>query len=210
VNAQFVDLTPKAIPYALRACDELLVAVAKGKATADSEKLQAGEVYVVFGAGEVKLQGSGLAVVAMVQRESCDENSQRSRRTVVKGGAAPDLAFAGGKMHAHLDVEREVSPDVYLGRLSGSAPVAEHTHPDSTEIICAIEAAGTFTLDGKDQRLGPRHIVSVPPATKHAWKPDPGSTLVAIQLYSPPGPEQRFKALAAAAADAGASKDGGK
>ena len=47
---------------------------------------------------------------------------------------------------------------------------------------------------------------AVPPATKHAWKPDEGSTLVAIQLYTPPGPEQRFKALAAAAADAGAKK----
>jgi mannose-6-phosphate isomerase-like protein (cupin superfamily) len=75
-------------------------------------------------------------------------------------------------------------------------------HPDSWEILCAVDAAGTFTLDGKDQRLGPRQVVTVPPATKHAWTPDEGSNLVAIQLYAPPGPEQRFKALA----DAGATK----
>jgi hypothetical protein len=43
----------------------------------------------------------------------------------------------------------------------------------------------------------------VPPDTKHAWKPDPGSKLVAIQMYDPPGPEQRFVALANAARDAG-------
>jgi hypothetical protein len=32
---------------------------------------------------------------------------------------------------------------------------------------------------------------------KHSWTPDPKSELVAIQLYAPPGPEQRFRALAA-------------
>ena len=46
-------------------------------------------------------------------------------------------------------------------------------------------------------------MVPVPPGVKHSWKPDPGTKLVAVQFYSPPGPEQRFKALAAAAADAG-------
>ena len=51
-------------------------------------------------------------------------------------------------MHAHLDVEKSVSPAAYLGRLRGTAPVAEHTHPDSWELICAIEASGTFRLSG--------------------------------------------------------------
>ena len=90
----------------------------------------------------------------------------------------------------------DVSPNAYMGRLEGIAPVAEHVHPDSWEILCAVDAAGTFTLDGKDQRLGPKQIVVVPPNTKHAWKPDDGKKLVAIQLYGPPGPEQRFKKLA--------------
>jgi quercetin dioxygenase-like cupin family protein len=106
-------------------------------------------------------------------------------------------------MRAHLDVRETVSPDLYVGRLEGVAPVAEHDHPTSAETILAIEAAGTFTIDGKEARLGPRQIVHVPKGIKHSWKPDPGSKLVAIQLYDPPGPEQRFIALAAAAADAG-------
>ena len=58
-------------------------------------------------------------------------------------------------------------------------------------------------LDGTEGKLGPKQVVTVPPGAKHAWKPDPGSRLVAVQLYSPPGPEQRFVGLAAADKDAG-------
>ena len=89
----------------------------------------------------------------------------------------------------------------------------EHVHEGSWEIVAAIEASGTFSLDGKEERLRPQQIVLVPPGTKHAWKPDPGTKLVAIQMYSPPGPEQRFYALAAADKDGGvppAAPDAGK
>jgi hypothetical protein len=52
-------------------------------------------------------------------------------------------------------------------------------------------------------------VVGVPPGVRHFWTPAPGSKLVAFQLYSPPGPEQRFKKLAAGeaagAADGSAS-----
>jgi hypothetical protein len=39
-------------------------------------------------------------------------------------------------------------------------------------------------------------VVVIPAGTKHAWRPDPGSRLVGVQLYWPPGPEERFRALA--------------
>jgi len=118
---------------------------------------------------------------------------------LVRATAARDLTWAGGTMHAHLDLESDVSPELYVGRLEGTAPVAEHVHESSWEILCAVEAAGMLTLDGKPSRVGSRSIVADPPNTRHSWKPDDGSKLVAIQLYTPPGPEQRFKKLAAAA-----------
>jgi hypothetical protein len=37
----------------------------------------------------------------------------------------------------------------------------------------------------------------VPPSVRHAYRPDPGTGIVAFQMYAPPGPEQRFKKLAA-------------
>ena len=66
-----------------------------------------------------------------------------------------------------------------------------------------VDAAGTFVLDGKEVRMKPRTVALVPPDTQHEWRPDPGSSLRAVQIYFPPGPEQRFVGLAAAEKDAG-------
>jgi mannose-6-phosphate isomerase-like protein (cupin superfamily) len=183
------------------ACDRVLLAVAKGAFTIAGEGLASGDVLVLTKPAASEAKGAGLVVEARHTMRTCPAAPEK---TVVRANAAQKLEWAAGKMNARLDVGPKVSPDLYLGRLEGTAPVAEHVHANSWEVLVAIEAAGTFTLDGKDQRLGPRQVVFVPPNTKHAWKPDPGSKLVAVQMYSPPGPEQRFVGLAAA------EKDGGK
>ena len=197
VSAKIVDVGPGGTSASIRACEELMVAVVKGSLTAGGEQLGAGDVLVAQGAGDVPLRGAGRVVVATVQPPVCDANGVAPMRRVVRAAMAPELTWAGGAMHAHLDVEKDLSPNAYLGRLSGTAPVVEHAHADSWEIVCAIEAAGTFTQDGKEQRLSPGQVVAIPPGAKHAWKPDPGKSLVAIQIYAPPGPEQRFRVLAA-------------
>src|SRR5581483_9235987 len=123
---------------------------------------------------------------------------------VVHAKDAQPQVWANGGMKAFLDVE---GPNAYIGRLEGTGAVSEHVHETSWETLCAVEAKGTFTLAGAPQPLAAKTCVQVPPNTKHSWTPDAGSKLVAIQYYSPPGPEQRFKALAAAEkADAGAPK----
>ena len=86
-------------------------------------------------------------------------------------------------------------------RLNGRAVAAEDLLPH----LAAVEAAGTFTVNGVPHRLGAGEILAVPPGTRHSWQPDPGSTLVAVQIYDPPGPEQRFVGLAKAAAAQSAS-----
>jgi len=157
------------------------------------------------------LDGSGTAVVAKGRCEVKDAagvtrccpasgpSGIDQARAVAKD--VPELTFAGGAMHARLMLDdRSVSPEVYMGSLAGTAPVAEHQHDASWEILCAVEAAGTFVLGGKERRLGAHECVSVPPATKHSWRPEPGTTLVAVQMYVPAGPEQRFKGIAAAPA----------
>jgi mannose-6-phosphate isomerase-like protein (cupin superfamily) len=170
------------------------------------ETLAAGDSVVWTNADAVELAGSGLAVVATYATAgTCPPTTAPPpiERVVVRASAAPKLDFAKGAMSVHLDVGAKVSPELYLGRLEGTAAVPEHDHPTSWEILAAVEASGTFVLDGIEKRLGPKQIVVVPPGTKHAWRPDAGSKLVAIQMYSPPGPEQRFVALAAAEKDAG-------
>jgi mannose-6-phosphate isomerase-like protein (cupin superfamily) len=203
ITASFVD-APGKIEAPI--CSRLLIAVARGKVIAMGETLGAGDVLVVTHPDPIKLDGAGLVVVARrdFDTELCGVKTRPALdKKIVRASSAPDLRWAGGTMGAHLDVGAKLSPDVYLGRLDGTAGVAEHTHPGSWEILAAVEASGTFVLDGTEAHLGPRQITMIPPGAKHAWKPDPGAKLVAIQMYSPPGPEQRFVGLAAAEKDAG-------
>lgn len=198
VTALFVDL-PADNPgksYPIPECVEAIVTPVKGTAIAADEKLGVGDVLAVRGYGTFGMKGDGVALVARVHLSSCDDIAPAKH--VVRASDAPELTFMGGAMHAHLDVtDPEVLPSAYEGRLSGTAAVAQHTHPGTWEVLCATEAAGTFTLAGAARRLGPRQCVTVPPDTPHSWQPDPGSNLVATQFYWPPGPEQRFRKLAA-------------
>lgn len=194
VEASFVDLPAKVEGGP---CVHILVAAVKGKGIARGVTLAPGDVLALSHAETLEITGSGVAAVVRSDSPCAVRDRPAEERVVVRASKAPELTWAKGTMHAHLDVEKDVSPDVYLGRLSGTAAVAEHTHDGSWEILLAIDAAGTFTLDGVPKRLGARQVVLVPPGTKHAWTPDPGSTLTAVQLYAPPGPEQRFRKLAA-------------
>jgi mannose-6-phosphate isomerase-like protein (cupin superfamily) len=205
VRASFVQ-PPEAVKAS--PCEETFLAVAKGATNVLAPRLGykaslgAGDVLVldVSQPTPVDMEGAGLVVVATTASR-CDAPD---RQTIVRATQAPELTFMKGAMHAHLDLDdRAVAPTLYLGRLSGTAGVPEHSHAGSWEILCALEASGTFTLGGVDKPLSPRMCVSVPPDVKHSWKPDPGSNLVAVQIYAPPGPEQRFKQLAAATSDAG-------
>jgi mannose-6-phosphate isomerase-like protein (cupin superfamily) len=223
LRARFLDLSSHpAIPVGV--CQLVMVNVAKGTAMVADEKLSAGDILTAVGEGgaasaDLAASGDGTVLVATARIVPCEGGLEAGRgvpgpgmlrKRVVRGSVAPELTWAGGAMHAHLDLDdRDVAPSAYMGRLEGTASVAEHTHPESWEVLAALEASGTFTLAGKEMRLEPKQIVVVPPDTKHAWRPDPGSKLVAIQMYAPPGPEQRFKKLAAEASgtrsDAGAS-----
>ena len=196
VSAVFLELgagnSARSMP--VPPCTEALVTPVRGKVTAAGLPLAQGDVAAIRGQ-TVVVKGEGTVVFAWARLTACDVPPLA---TVVKADAAHDLTFMHGAMHARLDLDdRNVAPSFYLGRLSGTAAVPEHAHAGTWELLCAVEAAGTFTLSGTPQHLGPRTCVTVPPDTKHSWQPDAGSTLSAVQMYWPPGPEQRFKKLAA-------------
>lgn len=204
VSAKFVE-APGKIEAPI--CSRLIIAVVKGKVLAMGETLGVGDVLVITHPDPIKLDGTGSVVVARRDFATalCGVKARPPLdKKIVRASTAADLRWRGGTMTARLDVGPELSPDVYLGRLAGTASVAEHAHPGSWEILAAVEAHGTFVVDGIEGPLGPGQIVIIPPGSKHAWRPDQGSKLVAIQMYSPPGPEQRFVAQAAADQDAGA------
>lgn len=203
VVATFIDLSAAGAKLRARTCEQIVVTVARGSATAatagDGETLGVGDFLVTSGEGALEVRGHGLALVAAVRTEPCtprraDAAAPPLTHRVHRASASPALTWAKGKMEAHLDVEKDLG-GAYVGRLAGTAAVAEHAHEGSWEILGAIDGQGTFTLDATPKRLGPREIVAVPPGTKHAWTPDPGTRLVAVQFYWPAGPEQRFREL---------------
>jgi quercetin dioxygenase-like cupin family protein len=191
-------------------CSRLVFAALKGTVSVHGSKgapdnLAAGDVLVITHPSEpLDVNAPGLAAQVM-QDLACE--AARPAKMLVRAKDVPEIKWAKGAMRAQLLVTKD-SPELYVGRLEGTAPVVEHDHPTSNETLITLEAAGTMVVDGKESRLGPRQIVQVPKGTKHAWRPDPGTKLVAVQIYDPPGPEQRFVGLAAADRDAGA--DGGR
>jgi quercetin dioxygenase-like cupin family protein len=121
---------------------------------------------------------------------------------VVDLAASKDLAWGGGAMHARLGFQG-AGQRASLGLLmaSADAQVARHRHDDAWEILVALRASGTAgraagggALEGS--RLEDGGVVAMPRGIDHAWTPDGKKALVAVQLYVPPGPEQRFKKLA--------------
>ncbi len=203
VLAVFIDLQARGAPVKVRACEYVVLAIAKGHANASGEELAVGDTVVFHGAGGFDVKGDGLALLAAIHEDTCPGPAEeRMSKVVVKASRAPDLAWANGRMHVHLDVQNELARTAYVGRFEAAVAVPEHEHDASWEVLATIEGKGTLTVAGKPIELAPRSVVAIPPATKHAFVPADGARLVAIQIYTPPGPEERFKSLAAPAPDA--------
>lgn len=212
VNASFLEVGKVATRVEHVACETRAVIVVRGTVSARlfypqnrsaEDRLAAGDVLLTQGRGHYDLSGDGTAVFAIVQPPACEPNQFTDlTKKVIRGNVVPALVVANGGLTVHLDVEGANAAVAYIGRLEGTAPVAEHAHDSSWEVLCAVEAKGTLTVAGVPQRVTSHTCAKVPPRAKHAWKPDEGTTLVAVQFYTPPGPEQRFKAMARA--DAGA------
>jgi quercetin dioxygenase-like cupin family protein len=75
--------------------------------------------------------------------------------------------------------------------LGANAKVAEHVHAKETELLYVLDGSGTMTIDGQDVAVTPTSVIQIPPNTKHAFAAT--SAVRAVQIYTPPGPEQRFK-----------------
>src|SRR5262249_31765662 len=132
----FADL-PAKIPMA--PCKEVAIAMVDGTATALGEKLDAGDVMLVRGGDPFEVAGAGVIVeVDQPGSEGCSEKRSMTKQ-VVRIAATPELTWAKGTMHARLQLGEKQNAAFYLGRLEGSAPVVEHVHKGTWEILASIE-----------------------------------------------------------------------
>ncbi|NVB78981.1 MAG: cupin domain-containing protein [Kofleriaceae bacterium] len=75
--------------------------------------------------------------------------------------------------------------------LAAGANVPEHVHAQETEMLYVVEGQGTMTIAGQQIAVTPTSVIQIPPGIKHAFAAT--AAVRAVQVYTPAGPEQRFK-----------------
>ena len=132
--------------------------------------------------------------------QKVDWSKRASPVTSVELDKQPDLAWGGGAYHARIGFE-DGSASLGVLMASKNAPVRQNVHDHEWEILAILSGDGSLvrTVDGKEDAtaIAPGTFASIAPGTPHAYRPAGTSPLVAVQLFLPPGPEQRFKKLAA-------------
>ena len=116
------------------------------------------------------------------------------------GAAAPPvlLPAAGAKSFGPATIVADTSTihDKTLAAsviaLPASTKVAEHMHGNETELWYMLAGAGTLTVNGVDLPVSPTSVVQIPKNAKHAFAVT--TDCRALQIFTPAGPEQRFKA----------------
>jgi mannose-6-phosphate isomerase-like protein (cupin superfamily) len=114
-----------------------------------------------------------------------------------------DLAWGGGAYHARVGWGSDDKPAAVIDvlRFSASAGVAEHDHAHEWEILAVLEGEGALVQKpaaGEARaQVKAGSIVTIPAGVRHAWQPSGKAPLLALLVYAPPGPEERFEKLAA-------------
>jgi len=179
-------------------CQEVLVFVEKGTVRARMTWIEAGRA-ARFRAPTV-LQamsddGAELFAVAALSEDAPVE--------AVDWGRTPEdpVCLADLEEVVVSDPERS-GPFVHAGgRLSvmiylDSDPtlgVPEHIHERSAEVLWIQDGSGTMRVGDGTRSIQPGTFVYVPPQTLHGFVPDGTRPLFAYQVYTPSGPEQRFR-----------------
>jgi quercetin dioxygenase-like cupin family protein len=158
--------------------------------------------------------GECRAMFALIAPHSTLQSALRSppttapRATPLEVRAFQDAAAAPsnhGKNHARVlfggDATKPPAPfSLTLLQTDGPARIAPHTHGASWESLLVLEAEGDLELRGRSYPITGGESLHIAPGVRHAYVARGQTRFVALQLYTPAGPEQRFLAPPAAAA----------
>jgi len=119
--------------------------------------------------------------------------------TVATPDKAPALTTGGGKIHVKLLFDAESTGSdaagVSLVEFDPGADIPRHTHP-SAEVLYIFAGQGELTIGSDKLPFGPDQAIHLPEGQPHAAKFTGPDKTVALQIYAPAGPEQRYKAPA--------------
>jgi quercetin dioxygenase-like cupin family protein len=112
---------------------------------------------------------------------------------VKKAADMPLKAILGGKGKAAILLDPALTKTFALDYLEGEAgaEVTKHVHAGAAEILFVIEGECTTTVGDTTLTLMTGDTLYVPPDTPHSAVFTKKTRVV--QIYTPPGPEQRFK-----------------
>lgn len=101
------------------------------------------------------------------------------------------------RAYVYLDMPRHGAGLASLGYLDADASVGvpEHGHETAAEVLFFESGAGTMRLGETTLRIEAGRFVFIPPGVRHGLVPDGTSPLRALQVYTPSGPEQRFRPI---------------
>jgi quercetin dioxygenase-like cupin family protein len=105
--------------------------------------------------------------------------------------AAGARSFGPVTLYAEPSVIHDTALAASVLTLPAGGRVAEHVHARETELLYILAGAGSVTVAGVELPLTPTSVVQIPSNTKHAFTAT--SDIRAVQIYTPAGPEQRFK-----------------
>jgi quercetin dioxygenase-like cupin family protein len=71
------------------------------------------------------------------------------------------------------------------------ATVPEHVHDKETELLYVFAGGGTMTVGNVSLPVTGTSVIQIPAGTKHSFAANKHTS--ALQIYTPAGPEQRFK-----------------
>ena len=115
---------------------------------------------------------------------------------VVRPGSAPTFRSPDGLATFELLLEPPGDDASYLGRavfLPGArSPV--HQHLESEELIYVLSGSGTMTLGDATLAVEKGMALRIPAGVAHSFIVGGEGPMEVIQVYSPGGPEQRFRA----------------
>jgi len=172
-----------------------------GAAQVDKRAVAAGDmVYVPKGTvREVSAAAGAHAVVVMVPggREGTaragalptPDGKGKPGSTIVKASDAK--TFGPATIYIEPATHKGAPCAASVLALPAGANVAEHVHEHETEMLYVLDGKGTMTIAGTNLDIAPTSVVQIPPNTKHAFAA--GAAVRAVQIYTPAGPEQRFK-----------------
>ncbi|MDH3485221.1 MAG: cupin domain-containing protein [Myxococcales bacterium] len=194
-------------------CQEVLVFVEKGTARVGLTWLDTGRAARFHAPALLQgmsNDGTVIFAVAALSKEAAIEQVDWAR--VPKNPSCPPrsnevvlsdpersgpFVHAGGRLSVmiYLDGVRDGPPVASLGTLTADSTLAvpEHLHERSAEVLWIQDGSGTMRVGDQTRAIRPGTFVRVPPQTLHGFVPDGTRPLLAYQVYTPSGPEQRFR-----------------